>query len=133
VPPAPPARRPARPGRRHAPALAVAPAVVLTLALAACSSSGASTATATKKTCQQVGAILADGPDPAADPAGHAEAQILPLHQIRTSNARLRTAIGQLDTAYQQLFASNGASSSAIQAVADATKKINAICPGAAS
>jgi hypothetical protein len=110
------------------------PAVALTLALAACSSSsGAAPAAATKKTCQQVGSVLADGPDPDADPAGYAEAQILPLHQIRTTNARLRTAIGQLDTAYQQLFASNGASSSATQAVADATRKINAICPGVAS
>lgn len=77
--------------------------------------------------------MLADGPDPDTDPAGYAEAQILPLRQIHTSNARLRTAITRLDAAYRQLFDSNGASSAAAQEVATATRKINAICPGAAS
>jgi hypothetical protein len=133
APPAPAALPGPHPAWRRAPALALAPAIALALALAACSSPGTSPAAATKKTCQQVGAVLADGPDPDADPAGYAEAQILPLHQIRTSDARLRTAIGQLDTAYRQLFASNGASSAAAQAVAAATKKISRICPGVAS
>jgi hypothetical protein len=123
-----------RPVRRRAPvlALALAPGLALALLLSACSGSAPAT-TATKKTCQQVGAVLAEGPDPDTDPAGYAEAQILPLSQIHASDQQLRSAIGQLDTAYRQLFASKGASSAAAQAVVAATKKINAICRGVAS
>ena len=40
--------------------------------------------------------MLSDGPDPDSDPVGYAEAQILPLGQIHTSDAQLRTAIGKL-------------------------------------
>jgi hypothetical protein len=114
-------------------ALVLAPGLVLALLLSACSGSAPSVATATKKACQQVGAVLADGPDPDTDPAGYAEAQIMPLSQIHTRNARLGSAIGQLDAAYRQLFASHGSSTAATQAVAAATKKINSICPGVAS
>jgi hypothetical protein len=132
-PSAPTARLPrCRAAGRRGRALALAPALALALALTACGGS-APVAAATKKACQQVGAVLSDGPDPDADPAGYAEAQILPLHQIHTSNPRLRTVLGQLDAAYRQLFASNGASATATQAVAAATRKVNAICPGAAS
>jgi hypothetical protein len=121
------------PAWRRARALALAPALALALAVAACGGSALSSGAATNKACQQVGAVLSDGPDPDADPGGYAEAQILPLRQIRTSNPRLRTVLGQLDTAYRQLFASSGASAAATQAVAAATRKVNAICPGAAS
>ena len=83
--------------------------------------------------CAQVSAVLSDGPDPDADPVGYAEAQILPLGQIRTSDAQLRAAIGKLAGAYRAFFDSNGNSSTAKLAVAAASKQINSFCPGAAS
>ena len=76
---------------------------------------------------------MIDGPDPGADPVGYAEAQILPLRQIGTANPALRAAISQLAGAYQGFFASDGKSSSAKEAVTVASKKLNSICPGAAS
>ena len=115
----------------------------LTAALAACASgTPASRPAATtrqvstaalRSTCKQVGAVLSDGPDPDADPVGYAEAQILPLGQIRTSDSQLRAAITRLTRAYQAFYASNGASGAAKAAVASASKRINAFCPGAAS
>lgn len=120
--------------RTAAPAVAaLAPAAALAVALSACGGSPADSAAAVRKTCHQVSAVLADGPDPAANPAGHAEAQILPLRQIHAPDRRLRTAIGQLDAAYRQLFASSGHSSAATRAAAAATRRIDAICPGTAS
>jgi hypothetical protein len=100
----------------------------LTLGLAvplvgACSSSTAhASAPATESTCQQVSAVLSDGPDPDADPVGYAEAQILPLR-----------AITQLADAYQRFFSSDGKSTNAKESVVVASNKLNSICPGAAS
>jgi len=115
----------------------------LTAALAACASGAPSSArptagrqvsaAAVRSACNQVSAVLSDGPDPDADPVGYAEAQILPLGQIRTADTPLRTAIGRLASAYKALFASNGSSVAAKQAVASASKQVNAFCPGAAS
>jgi hypothetical protein len=122
-------------GRTPAAALVLAFTLVTILA-AGCSSGGgsaASAAAATKKACGQVAAVLSDGPDPDADPAGYAEAQILPLRQIRAPGHDLTSAISALDAAYRQVFASNGKNSAATAAVAAASKKVNAICPGAAS
>ena len=45
--------------------------------------------TTAQQACEQVGDVLADGPDPDADPVGHAEAQILPLRQIHIPDATL--------------------------------------------
>jgi hypothetical protein len=133
IPADPPALLPTRRRPRSwgppAAGLALVPALALTLA--ACGGS-AGTTTSTARSCQQIGAVLADGPDPDADPAGYAEAQILPLRQVRIADHPLKTAVGQLDSAYQRLF-SNGQSSAAVQAVAAASQKVNAICPGAAS
>jgi hypothetical protein len=137
VPSGPHAARPltARPGR--AAGLALVPGLAVALALAACGGSAgrtaAAAATATKQSCQQIGAVLADGPDPDADPAGYAEAQILPLRQVHIADSSLKAAVGQLDQAYQQLFSSNGTSRAASRAAAAASKKVSAICPGAAS
>jgi hypothetical protein len=131
----PPRRRRPRCWGPPAAGLAVVPA--LALALAACGGSAGTSASAaaapTRQSCQQIGAVLADGPDPDADPAGYAEAQILPLSQVRIADQPLKSAVGQLDSAYQQLLRSNGSSSAAVKAVAAASKKVNAICPGAAS
>jgi hypothetical protein len=90
-------------------------------------------AAAVRATCTKVSAVLSDGPDPDADPVGYAEAQILPLGQIRTSDAQLRAAIGKLASAYRTFFDSNGSSSAAKLAVASASRQINSLCPGAAS
>ena len=111
----------------------------LTLSLAvplvsACSSSTPhASAPATASTCQQVSAVLSDGPDPDADPVGYAEAQILPLRQISAPDQPLHAAITQLADAYQKFFASDGKSSNAKEAVSVAGNKLNSICPGAAS
>jgi hypothetical protein len=120
---------------------------VLTLAvlaaaalLAGCSSgsppagrAAAAPASAIAQTCSQVSAVLSDGPDPQADPVGYAEAQILPLEQVHTSDLQLRAAINGLAGAYREYFASNGASRAATAAVAVASERVDAICPGATS
>jgi hypothetical protein len=113
--------------------------ILMVVLVCACSSSAHSTATASASTtavenaCQQVSAVLSDGPDPDADPVGYAEAQILPLRQTSVANQALHVAIGQLADAYQEFFASKGKSSNAKEAVAVASSKVNSICPGAAS
>jgi hypothetical protein len=113
--------------------------ILMVVPVCACSSSAHSAATASSSTtaiesaCGQVSAVLSDGPDPDADPVGYAEAQILPLRQISVSNQALHGVISQLADAYQKFFASNGKSSNAKEDVAVASKKLNSICPGAAS
>jgi hypothetical protein len=84
-------------------------------------------------TCSQVSAVLSDGPDPSADPVGYAEAQILPLGQIRPPDSPLRAAISQLARAYRAFFDSHGTSATAKMAVAAASKRIDSFCPGATS
>jgi hypothetical protein len=113
----------------------------LAASLAACGSQAPATAASAAKasaasrraTCSQVSAVLSDGPDPDADPVGYAQAQVLPLGQIRTTDAPLRAAIGRLASAYKAFFVSNGTSSAARQAVAAASKQVNSFCPGATS
>jgi hypothetical protein len=131
--------------RFRGPTLLVLTSLGLSALLGACASaapssatgsagaSGSAAAAAVRTTCSQVSAVLSDGPDPDADPVGYAEAQILPLGQIHTSDARLRAAIGNLASAYRAFFDSNGNSSKAKLAVASASKQINSFCPGAAS
>jgi hypothetical protein len=137
IPADPPAPLPPRGRLRSRGPAAAGLALIPVLALAACGGSAGTSASAaaasTRQSCQQIGAVLADGPDPDADPAGYAEAQILPLRQVHIADRPLRTAVGQLDSAYQHLFSSNGSSTAAVKAVAAASKKVNAICPGAAS
>jgi uncharacterized heparinase superfamily protein len=118
--------------------MVLAPTVLgLAALLGACSSPAAASkpvsTAAVRAACTQVSAVLSDGPDPAADPVGYAEAQILPLRQIRTSDTQLRAAISKLAGAYRAFFASNGSSSTAKLAVTTASKRINSFCPGAAS
>jgi len=98
--------------------------------LGACGASGVSAA-AVDHTCQNLTAVLSDGPDPTADPIGYAEAQILPLRQVHTNDHDLELAIGQLDRAYQQLFQTDAADR-ADKAVSEASARLDAICPGAA-
>jgi hypothetical protein len=123
---------------RHLPwCAALILAVLLVCACGSVSHPAASAASpvvaTTQSACERVSAVLSDGPDPDADPVGYAEAQILPLRHISTSNQSLRGVISQLSDAYQTFFASNGKNSNAKEAVAVASRKLNSICPGAAS
>jgi hypothetical protein len=114
-------------------------ALAVTLPLAACGSSrGPATTTATaaattkaQQTCGDVSAVLADGPDPDADPVGYAEAQIEPLRQIHTANSTLGNAITALANDYSSYYTANGKGDSVKSALNAAINKINALCPGA--
>jgi hypothetical protein len=122
------------------------PVAVLTLALAlgapsiavlTGSSAGATGAAAKKPTkaqiahtCAQVSDALADGPDPDADPVGHALAQILPLRAIKTTDAPLKKDIATLANAYATFVKENG-TKTANKAVNAAGKAVDSICPGA--
>lgn len=135
-------RRDAARARFRGPTLLALTSLGLSGLLGACSSAapssgspaaGTTATAAVHATCSQVSAVLSDGPDPDSDPVGYAEAQILPLGQIHTSDAQLGAAIGKLASAYRAFFDSNGNSSSAKLAVASASKRVNSLCPGAAS
>ena len=102
--------------------------------LAACGPSG-SPRVATSNVhgvCEDVSAVLSDGPDPETDPVGYAEAQVDPLRQIHTSDQQLQRAIDDLASAYEGFFKTDG-STAAKRALNTAISQINAICPGAAS
>jgi hypothetical protein len=127
--------------RFRGPTLLALTSLGLCALLGACSSAASSSGSAAgtpstaavHATCTQVSAVLSDGPDPDSDPVGYAEAQILPLGQIHTSDAQLGTAIGKLASAYRAFFDTSGTSASAKLAVAAASKRVNSFCPGAAS
>lgn len=126
------ARRPRQRGGTGAAPAGATVALLLAMLLAACGSSSkskASTALTSKQACKQVEAVLSDGPEPEADPVGHAQAQVLPLHEIHTSDAKLAGAIDGLASAYRQLIASKGATSAQAQ-LNSATKTIKTLCPG---
>ncbi len=120
-----------RPLLHRAPGLA---ALALGAALlAGCGSSGSHpSSSAVQQVCQEVSAVLSDGPDPGADPVGYAEAQIVPLQQVHTADAHLQTAIDDLASAYQHFYRTNGAHAAQL-VVNQASNQVNAICPGAAS
>ena len=118
--------------------LAVGPVLLLLALVPACGSpaaTGTSTASLTsiQAGCQQVAAVLSNGPDPGADPVGYAEAQILPLRQLQTPDQALQAAISDLAAAYQGFYNAGGHGDAAKAAVTSAAKKINSLCPGAAS
>jgi hypothetical protein len=97
--------------------------------LAACSSSAPA---APPAACQKVSATLSDGPDPDADPIGHAQAQVLPLRAIHTSDQDLQSAIDDLSKAYQSFVTDNG-DAAAKKGVTTAEQHVDAFCPGATS
>jgi hypothetical protein len=111
--------------------MAIMTCTAAALSLAACSSAPQPVSAATRKTCAQVQAVLADGPDPGQDKVGYAEAQILPLRQIRAASPGLQSAISELAGAYDRFFATNGQSAAATSAVAAAASRLNKLCPGA--
>jgi len=99
--------------------------------LAGCAGSPTATPTALASTCRTLSAILSDGPDPQADPVGYAEAQIVPLGQLHSSDATLERDIEGLDHAYERALYGDG-TPAAKAAVAKAEAKVNAVCPDAA-
>ena len=117
--------------------LAAGPVLLLAL-VSACSSpagtgTSAASGTSIQAGCQQLAAVLSDGPDPGTDPVGYAQAQVLPLRQVQTSDKALQAAISNLAAAYQGFYHVGGIGKAAQAAVAGADKKINSLCPGAAS
>ena len=121
-----------RPAARHCRTLtAVLACCAAVIALAACGSGHPAVSPATSKTCDQVRAVLSDGPAPVAGKVVHAETQILPLRQIHGATPALRSAITELADAYSRFFASGGKSSAATSAVAAAAARMNKLCPGA--
>ena len=121
---------PRNPGRKRFGALGSI--AVVALLLAACGSSKAQTTSAITSTCNRVSAVLSDGPDPDADPVGYALAQVIPLRQIHTSDAKLKSDIEGLAASYERFYETKG-SSAAKAAVSRASEAINSVCPGAAS
>jgi hypothetical protein len=107
----------------------IASSLLAATAVAACGSSSAG-ASGQKQGCTAVADVLSDGPDPGADPVGYAEAQVVPLHQLKLSDTKLRDAVDKLASAYQA-YATNGGRSLASK-VSSEENVLNAICPGAA-
>jgi len=112
--------------------------LAMTVLVGACSSGGQTATTAAttsqtvaQQTCSQVSAALTNGPDPGTDPVGYAQAQILPLKQIHSSDQALSQAISTLDSAYSSYVAANGTGKTASSALTAAINRINKLCPGA--
>jgi hypothetical protein len=90
--------------------------------------------TTQQQECTSVADVLSDGPDPGADPVGYAQAQVLPLRQLRLTDASLSRSVKALAGAYQAYATSAGsARKSAAGQVTKAAAAVNAICPGAAN
>ena len=129
------------PKRRSGPArsgAALGAVLLISALLAACgSSSHSSTAASVAKAppinspCQQIQAVLSDGPDPSVDPVGYAQAQVLQLRKLDLHKPALAGAVRKLASAYQQFSESNGSSADKTTVKA-AVKAVNTICPGAA-
>lgn len=130
LPPVP--RGPGRRSSRGLQASSATLAALLALLLTGCTSSSGAASAAVSKTCQAIAAVLSNGPDPTADPVGYAEAQVGPLRRIATSDARLDSAVANLADAYQEFFTTDG-SAAAQRAVNAASRKVEALCPGASS
>jgi hypothetical protein len=114
--------------------------VLAALALAACGSTATPTPTTTalgsvrQQECTLVGGVLANGPDPDADPVGYADAQVLPLRQLQVDDAQLHRVVLQLAAAYQSYSAaSRQAGPAAAVQVSKSEAAVNAICPGVAN
>ncbi len=106
-----------------------AAALVLASVLVTDVPAGAAQSASLHHACQAITDVLADGPDGTADPVGHAEAQILPLTQLKISDGALKAAVKNLDKAYAAEYAAGGTKSSKKAADA-ALKKLDKICPG---
>jgi hypothetical protein len=124
-----PRAHPARP-------LIVVASCLLALAVSACGSTSHSATLLGSKIqqdCTTVSDVLANGPDPDADTIGYAQAQVLPLEQLRISEPNLQAAVKNLAAAYKAYSFSTGtAQDQAAVQTSKAETALNAICPGAA-
>jgi hypothetical protein len=123
----------ARPLASLAPAAAAA--VLAAAVVAACGSAQpAASTTAAHQDCNAVAAVLSDGPDPTADPAGYAQAQVLPLRQLKISDSALAAAVSKLASGYATFSTATGsANTAAALQVSKDEAAVNAICPGVAN
>ena len=117
-------------------ATACVAAVAATLGLAACGSSAraenaVSAAPPINSPCEQVAAVLSDGPDPDADPVGYAQAQVRQLRLLKLSKPALARPVAELANA-DAAFSHAGGHADATE-VTTAEKAVDAICPGAAN
>lgn len=116
--------------------LAVAGVVPAALLLAGCGSASTPAAghpaVPADNVCTRIADVLGNGPDPAADPVGYAEAQIGPLAAVHSSRPGVQAAITRLDAAFRREFA-HGATAATKAAVKAGRRGVNAVCPGAAS
>jgi len=112
-------------------------ALAIALPLSACSSgtsstpSGVPVVSAAESACQQVSAVLTNGPDPGADPVGYAQAQILALRQVHTSDSKIQQAIDGLASAYNGYATTDGKNKAATAVANAAVATINKVCPDA--
>jgi hypothetical protein len=83
--------------------------------------------------CEQVAAVLSDGPDPDADPVGYAQSQILPLRRLKISSQKLTYAVDELASAYALFATPTGNTTMAKARVKNAVRAVDALCPGAAA
>jgi hypothetical protein len=123
-------------------AAAGAAAALLASAIAGCGSSESSSrspasavaGSAVQQDCTAIADVLSDGPDPDTDAVGYAQAQVLPLQQLKISDAALGRDVLALARAYQAFSGGSGAGTHAAAAtVARAAKSVTSICPQAAS
>jgi hypothetical protein len=109
---------------------------LIALALSACGNSpsaSSSSLSAKQQGCTAVSDVLSNGPDPDVDPVGYAEAQVLPLGQLKLSDTALSQTVRRLDAAYKAFSATTGAKGTpAAISVSAAQHAVNAICPNAA-
>lgn len=133
-------RAPLSPARGPRIVLAAAVAALAATTMAACSSSGTSpSASATQagaakaQDCLALSGVLSDGPDPDSDAVGYAQAQVLPLQKLTVGDPAVRSAVSQLDAAFQAFSADDGSAQSQNAAkVASAEDALNKLCPGVA-
>ena len=117
-------------------AAAAAIVAFLAVAVTACGSSSSSSkpassavlGTQVQQDCTAVADVLSDGPDPDADAAGYAQAQVLPLRQLKISDAALHSDVLALANAYQAFGTGSGTAAT----VTKAENSVNSICPQAA-
>jgi hypothetical protein len=99
-------------------------------AVAPVASAHAAASAALSRTCQDVGAVLSDGPDPTVDPVGYALAQVRPLRQIPTTDKYARKAIDRLADAYWAFYKADGKGANVKRAVRKAERHLATFCPG---
>ena len=120
-----------RPGRVGL--TSIPPSVPLLVACGSSSSSSASSQAQPPATFrQEVLAALSNGPDPDADPVGHASSQIAPLGQIGTSDHAVAQRLSRLIAADRALVISNGSDHAATKSIAKDDPGFNKVCPGVA-